>query len=142
MTKKRIPSLAAAWLQTWVLLLSAHHYDICYKPTKDHGNVDGLSRLPLPATTPSLDAQAATTFNIGQVQALPVDFKEIQKATRCDPTLSKVYRYVQDGWPNQVPKELQTYKDRQTELSTENGCLMWGIGAIIPKSLQVRVMQS
>ena len=87
--KKGIPSLAAARLQRWAILLS--DYSICYKSTMDHCNADGLSRLPLPSTTPTRDTLGATTFNIGQVQALPVTFKDIQKATRCDILLGKVY---------------------------------------------------
>ena len=93
----------------------------------DHCNADGLSRLPLPLTTSTMDTLGATTFNIGQVQALPVTFKDIQKATRHDALLGKVYRYVLDGWPSQIPDELKVFKNKETELSTENGCLIWGI---------------
>ena len=46
--KKGIPTLAAARLQRWAILLSAYTYDIEYRPTKLHGNADALSRLPLP----------------------------------------------------------------------------------------------
>ena len=140
--KKGIPSLAAAHLQRWAILLSAYDYNIRYKCTTEHGNADGLSRLPLPSTTPTLDAQTVTTFNIGQVQALPVTFQDIQRATRRDPTLGKVYRYVLDGWPSHVPDELKRYKNRETELSTENGCLMWGIRVIIPQTLHSQVLKS
>ena len=105
--KKGIPSLAAARLQRWAILLSAYDYTIHYKSTTDHGNADGLSRLPLPITTPIMDTQGATMFNIGQVQALPVTFQHIQKATRRDVILSKVFRYVIEGWPNHVPDELK-----------------------------------
>ena len=45
--KTGIPSLAAARLQCWALILSGYKYQIKYKPTKCHGNADGLSRLPL-----------------------------------------------------------------------------------------------
>ena len=44
---KGIPSLAAARMQRWALLLSAYTYDISYRPTKLHANADALSRLPL-----------------------------------------------------------------------------------------------
>ena len=140
--KKGIPSLAAARLQRWAILLSAYDYNIHYKSTTEHGNVDGLSRLPLPVTTPSLDTQSATTFNIGQIQALPVTFQHIQKATRCDPVLGKVYHYVIGGWPSHVPDELKPYKNRETELSTENGCLMWGVRVVVPQSLHAQVLKT
>lgn len=45
--KKAIPPLAAAQLQQWSVLLSAYQYDIEYKKTQVHANVDGLSQLPL-----------------------------------------------------------------------------------------------
>ena len=125
--KKGIPSLAAARLQRWAIILSAYDYDIRYKSTTEHGNADGLSRLPLPTTLPSVDTTAASTFNIGQVQALPVTSEDIERATRCDPVLSKVYRYIGRGWPSQVNEELKPFRDRQTELTTEGGCLFWGI---------------
>lgn len=39
-----VPSLASARIQHWALTLSAHNYNISYKPGKD---ADMLSRLPL-----------------------------------------------------------------------------------------------
>ena len=45
--KTGIPSLAAARLQRWALILSAYKYQIQFRPTKAHGNANGLSRLPL-----------------------------------------------------------------------------------------------
>ena len=113
--KKGIPSLAAARLQKRAILLSAYDYNIYYKSNTEHGNADGLSRLPLPVTTPSLDIQSATTFNISQIQALPVTFQFIQKATRRDPVLGKVYHNVIGGWPSHVPDKMKLYKNRETD---------------------------
>ena len=45
--KKGIPPLAAARLQRWAWTLSAYLYDIEFRPTGDHANTNGLSRLPL-----------------------------------------------------------------------------------------------
>ena len=125
--KKGIPSLAAARLQRWAVLLSAYKYDIRYKATSDHSNEDGLSRLPLPSTGSTSETEPVTMFNIAQVQALPVTVQDIQQATRRDATLGKVYKYAQQGWPKQVLEELPLYSNRQTERSAENGCLLWGI---------------
>ena len=41
-----------------------------------------------------------------------------------------------------MSEELLFYSNRETDLSTENGCLLWGIRVIVPKSLQSRVLQS
>ena len=56
---KGTPSLAAARLQRWAIILSAYWYQIEYKCTKDHRNADGLSRMPIPTMeaqeTPAVD---------------------------------------------------------------------------------------
>ena len=104
--KRGIPSLAAARLQRWALLLSAYDYAIQYKSTNHHCNADGLSRLPLPSPDqPS--RREVSVFNMGQAQALPVIFQDIQTATRQDKIPSKVFTYVQNGWPTQVPEALK-----------------------------------
>ena len=139
--KKGIPSLAAARLQRWALLLSAYEYEIRYKSTRDHCNADGLSRLPLPSVHHPTRREDSL-FNVAQAQALPVTVRDIQKATRQDITLGRVFTYVQQGWPQQVPDALRPFKTRQNELGTENGCLMWGIRVLIPAKLQAKVLKS
>ena len=106
-SKKGVPSLAAARLQRWPLLLSAYSYEIQFKPTQAHGNADGLSRLPLTVTQPTdLIPDTASMFNIGQVQSLPITFQQIQDEMTCDPVLKKVRTYVAKGWPTEVAEEL------------------------------------
>ena len=34
-------------LQGWAMMLSAYTYEVKHKPSEQHGNADGLSRLPL-----------------------------------------------------------------------------------------------
>ena len=63
--KTGIPSMAAARLKGWALLLSAYNYSIEFKSTREHGNADGLSRLPLGSWQPP---DLSTAFMIGQVQ--------------------------------------------------------------------------
>ena len=86
--KKAIPSLAAARLQRWAVLLSAHTCDIEFRPTGEHSNVDALFRLPLKVNyTPVRDLD--NSFITGQVQALPVVADEVATAICIDPLLSK-----------------------------------------------------
>ena len=42
---KQLPTLTAQTLQRHAIILMAYRFHIQYKPTKDQGNVDGLSRL-------------------------------------------------------------------------------------------------
>ena len=140
--KKSIPSLAAARLQRWAVLLSAYQYEIYFKSTKDHANADGLSRLPLPSTSelPTIATESVAIFNIAQIEALPITASEIAAATRKDPVISKVYKHTVSGWPNKTKEALQPYKGRREQLTVEGGCLLWGIRVIIPKEYRAHIL--
>ena len=90
--KKGIPPLAAARLQRWAILLSAYTYDIEYKSTNRNANADGLSRLPLQES--DCTSSVPASFNIGQIQALPITSDSIRTATCRDPILSRVLLYT------------------------------------------------
>ena len=107
--KKGIPSLEAARLQRWAVLLSAHQYEIRFKSTHEHANADGLSRLPLSNNPDSSSSasEAITIFNIVQIEALPITASEIAASTRTDPVVSKVYNYTLSGWPINTEEDVQ-----------------------------------
>ena len=133
--KRGIPPLAAARLQRWAYTLSAYSYSIEFRPTKQHANADGLSRLPL-GTRHTASVDSIDAFLIGQIQALPVTATQVQTATRQDLILSQVFRYVQDGWPVNVDQVYKPFANRKEELSIEAGCLLWGNRVIIPTKLR------
>ena len=108
--KQGIPPLAAARLQRWGLILSAYSYTIEFRPTKQHANADGLSRLPLGNRhEASLDCIAIDDFIIGQIQALPVTTDQVKTATRQDRALSQVCRYTLHGWPDKIVEEFKPF---------------------------------
>ena len=140
--KRGIPPLAAARLQRWALILSAYSYTIEFRPTKQHANADGLSRLPLGSRhAASLDCAYIDGFTIGQIQALPVTAEQVQTATRQDRVLSQVYRYLQHGWPRVVEGEFKPFSQRKQELSIEANCLLWGNRVVIPLKLRDRLLE-
>ena len=47
---KATTSQASACIKQWSLFLSAYEYKIVFQGTKQHGNADALSILPLPTT--------------------------------------------------------------------------------------------
>ena len=138
--KKGIPTLAAARLQRWAWILSAYRYDIEFRPTTEHGNADGLSRLPLPEGQLEESCSDPTVFKISQIESLPVNITKLRVATAADRVLSKVHRYVKSGWPATVSDQLQPYFNRQHELTVEEGCVMWGIGVLIPQKLRKKLL--
>ena len=85
--KRGIPTLAAARLQCWAVLISTYTYSIQYKSTNYHCNADAMSHLPLPEDDKNSSTNSPTPacFNIGLIQALPVTSSTIRSATRTDP---------------------------------------------------------
>ena len=71
----------------------------------------------------------------------PVMAKDISEATRKDPVLSKCYEYTLNGWPNHVTDDqMKPYYMRRSELSTDEGCLLWGLRVVIPPCYRERLL--
>lgn len=100
-------------------------------PTGDHGNADGLSRLPLSDVPPEETNNDSKIFNISQMEVLPVTVRQLCVATHTDRILSKVYHYTKGNWPHQVPQYLMV----------EEGCLLRGIRVIIPHRLREKLRE-
>ena len=68
----------------------------------------------------------------------PLTSSQIRVWTDHDPTLSKVRKWVQEGWPAraQGDPDLKPYCQRRDELSTEGGCLLWGSRVVEEKSTE------
>ena len=79
--------IAAARLVRWALILNQYDYEIEFKPTKEHGNADMLSRLPRSITS---DLPVDNLLCSLQISALPLTADEIRNQTSKDGTLSKV----------------------------------------------------
>ncbi|XP_061759522.1 uncharacterized protein K02A2.6-like [Nerophis ophidion] len=66
-------------------------------------------------------------------EATLVSTKEVSQWTRRDPVLSRVYQFTQQGWPEQnTDAVFQPYVVRQTELSVQDGCILWGSRVVVP----------
>jgi hypothetical protein len=135
--KKGVPSLAAARLQRWAVILSAHQYEIEWRNTHEHANADALSRLPLKHTEISLDE---TMYSVHGVD-LPVSADEVSKATRKNAILARALEFTAYGWPeNCDDPQLKPYFQRRYELTIEQDCLLWGRRVIIPDTLRSRLL--
>ena len=105
--------------------LSFCDYTIQYKDRKTMANADALSLLQL--KTPETEVPRPP-------ELVHVTYSHIRVWTDCDPTLSKVRRWVQEGWQARAKRDpdLQPYCQRRDELSTEGGCLLWGSQVVVP----------
>ena len=79
-----------------------------------------------------------------QLEKLPLKGKDIKDATEQDSTLSQVFNYTLHGWPNNVaavPKNVQPYFSKRTQLTLRNGCLIWGLRVVIPQKHRQEVLK-
>ena len=86
--KSDIPTLAAARLQRWAILLSAYQYEIKYRSTLKHANADCLSRLPYLDKSKSEESDEVKLISSLQIGSLPLTADHIRKAIRADLVLS------------------------------------------------------
>ena len=117
--------------------MSAYDYEIQYKPGVENKEADLLSRLPIPVEVIDPNEQ---TFNVDYCEALPVTAADIAKETQRDRILRRVYQYTKCGWgPNGQPV-IEQYRRRASELSIENGCLLWANRVFIPNKLRSLIL--
>ena len=137
---KGIPSMASARIQRWALMLSAHNYEISYKPGANHANADGLSRLPVTDHIGTVPLPGDVLLLFQTLQGTPVRADQIRKWTDMDPVLCRVRRNVLSGWVDSTEPELQAYQSRATELSVQDGCLLLGSRVVVPEKGREAVM--
>ena len=140
--KKNLPEMATARITRYGLTLMSYQYSIKYRPTKDHANCDVLSRLPAPTKHKEETTIYDTVLKVTMEEAL-LDAGLVVRETMKDPILSRVFAYTMEGWPAKLDctnEEMKEFQKRKTELSTEQGCLIWGNRVIIPVKLRQSVL--
>ena len=114
------------------LSLGTYDYTIAYKPRKKHENADALSRLPLPDQPLESHEPAEVVLLMETLRSSPVTAQDIRRWTDCDQLLSKVRGLIQHGWENLGGEEMKPYHRRYTELSVQDGCILWGYRVVVP----------
>ena len=101
-----------------------------------------MSRLPLPGSgerEPPVPAE--TILLMEHMDRSPVTAHYIRQCTKRDPLLSRVVRQVQEGWPEHcAAEELRPFASRSTELSGQDGCLLWGNWVVVPPQGQKQIL--
>ena len=120
--------MTASRLQRWAIILSAYDYEVKYQPSSQHGNADGLSRLPLQEVqhTQDVEAEFFCALEEQQFQALPIRETDIKAATARDPVLSQVYSFCARGWPTTshfLDKKVIPFFNKHLQLTTCNAGL-------------------
>ena len=130
---KGIPQMLSPRVQRWALTLAAYNYELKYKKGQTHQNADALSRLPVGTAPVDTPVPGDIIAMLEYMDSSPVTTQQIVTMTRQDPVLSKVYQLLQDGWSGECTDDaLLPYYRRRTELSSQDGVVMWGSRVVVP----------
>lgn len=69
-----------------------------YKPGRDHGNADALSRLPIPSQKKE-EVDPAEGGEVMMLDTPLITVRQVERWTSRDPVLARVREYVGRGWP-------------------------------------------
>ncbi|XP_053619708.1 uncharacterized protein K02A2.6-like [Plodia interpunctella] len=137
--KYGLPQTAASRLQRYATKLAAYDFQIEFVKSRDNGNVDALSRLPLPEER-KIQPDVMSYINYVE-ENIPISAKEIATKTQDDVTLKLIYNYLLNGWPAAVTdNSLKPYLHRKDCLTTDKGCILYNHRVVIPKVLRSRVL--
>ena len=132
---------ASARIRRWSLFLSNYEYQLTFRNTKAHANADALSRLPLPTEPAKKSEEPELVLLAEHLSESPVTARDIRLWTRRDAKLSQVLHHVQKGWPDEGNPDLEPYSSRRLELSSYEGCVLWGNRVVVPPPGRQAVLQ-
>lgn len=146
---KQIPEMGVSRIQRWAVTLASYQYKIEYRSTQKHANADVCSRFPLEGKveTEELlggDLVSEVFFNTFIDKPL-INHVTISKFTNTDPVLSKVRRFIRQGWDHALElageARFKPYYERRNELTVEYDCVVWGARVIVPERLREDVLE-
>ena len=114
---KPLPTVVSPRVVRWRITLLAYQYRLEYSPAAKQGNSDALSRLPLAGHEETVVQPGDVIHMIDTVDHMGVKAAQIREWSSKDPTMSAVIRYVQYGWPDQIPDTLTVYYSRRERSS-------------------------
>jgi transposase InsO family protein len=130
-------SLAPARLQRMLLRLRMYDLDVKYVGAKSVLLADTLSRLIQPESHPAIPGLNVTIAEILTIR--PTRLEQLRAETKSDPTLSKIQKLVENGWPESMQdlsSDLHAYWCFRDELVILDGLLMKGNRVIVPSTMR------
>ena len=121
--------MASPRLQRWALTLGGYNYTIQYRKGVEQCHANATSHLPLPQKPSSVPVPGETVLLMEHLSFTPISAAQVKVWTDRDPILSKIKQQLLAGSPIE---ETEPFKQRRTELSIEDGCILWGSRVVLP----------
>ena len=113
-----------------------------FKAHMDHGKADCMSRLPAPGLLEESLVTADVVLTLEHLDITPLTSAMVREWTRKDQVLAQVVRLLEEGWPDTMKsEELLLYYHRRTELSLQDGCVLWGAHVLVPAPGRAGILQ-
>ena len=80
--------------------MAMYEYMIAYRSTAADGNVDAMSRLPLPESPQVTPLPPEMMLLMEELHTTPIAAERIRVWTNSDPLCSRVRQFVRSGWPD------------------------------------------
>uniref|UniRef100_A0A5S6QW21 RNA-directed DNA polymerase n=1 Tax=Trichuris muris TaxID=70415 RepID=A0A5S6QW21_TRIMR len=139
---KPIRDCASPRMLRWSLWLSNFDYELRYRPGKQMGGADALSRLPLPYNEREIEPQPPEVFLLEIEPHGPFSPADIAQATDSDPTLTQVRAWVTNGWPNgKLLPPFSVFNQHRQSMSVQKNCVLFGNRVLIPSPLRRDVLK-
>ena len=85
---------------------------------------------------------ADAVLTLEHLDTTPIISAMMREWTRKDPVLAQVVRLLEERWPDTVKsEELLPYYHQRTELSLQDGCVLWGTRVLIPAPGRADILQ-
>nr|XP_029719642.1 uncharacterized protein K02A2.6-like [Aedes albopictus] len=129
---KGLPKMSALRMQHYAIFLQSFDYSIQFRPTKQHGNADAFSRLPLKEKVPDNVIE-----EVNMIETLPITVEELAKATAADHTVKALLEGLRTG---RSIEPGHRFGVDESEFTVQKGCILRGIRVYVPSSLRNRVL--
>ncbi|XP_062542475.1 uncharacterized protein K02A2.6-like [Armigeres subalbatus] len=136
---KGLPTMSALRMQHYATFLQSFNYSIKFRPTKQHYNADGFSRLPIDVKTPDNVVEESDLLEIGIIGTLPLTVEDLAKSTAVDVSVKVLLHGLKNG---RAVEGKDRFGVDQNEFSLQQGCIMRGIRVYVPPNLRGKVLEA
>lgn len=133
---KSLPLLSVTRMQHYAIFLQDYNYEIIFRKSENHGNVDALSRLPIEDDKGCI-MDEVDYLQIAMIETMPVSVEKLGEETRKDSSVKELIQGLRSG---AIVHDKDRFGIEQMEFSLLNNCLMRGMRAYIPKSLRENLL--